>query len=432
MLSVIFLCFVVYQVHAADDNWCDADMKVVCQTTFRSWEAALKGAEIAILGSVNLYYEASEHILAGYYFLPGIAEHDRSNPALRESGVREFICEKRQFVSNTLQRCLKKIEEALDGKADVQTSRPMLCRKLTKDIARSKFSLGGETRKWSVVTRQDIKKFALAERVFLVFRGESEVLVGQRCAKDEVLPSSDDSLFYFQHQPFFALPTTLSEDIPSPEDILSPSCGCCYNFGVVYFSSKSQRSAALFNAPLRELCIIYRWDGAAIKEEMVFFDILKTVMLNGCFLKNKTKSTANVDVLRQPYVRDVACRRQEFTDVFLDMLLKKVQLFLQEEDITFQAAHDFWRGLRQEELACPDAKKIVWSIISQEDLRRTLDEGASQEVVMLLLQGERAALQGRFVPKDYVVADEVARSLFDVLCEQKIKQFREKGKEINA
>lgn len=423
---IVFLCLFVCGAQAAHNGWHDADMKIVYHVPLLgSWEAALKGREIAFDATdegFTLYDVASEQILQGYYFLPKVEEKYRRNPELRKPGVREFICETKQFSSQRLQRCLEKIEEALEGPKDIPTQRSLLCKKLTKNVAKAKMLQKGKAHKWSVVPLSAIRNVEFAERVCLVFRDECDALIGWPCRHDETLYSVAPSLLYLHHHSVvLTLPPVLNESIPEPEDLLSSRCCSRYNLGIVHFAPEGKRSAALINASEIKSSIKYPWDAT-----MPLFEALKTEILHGYFLKRNSNAKVDVSVVRQPHARKAACGEREFTDMFFDILLKQVGSLLKNGAVTFQGGHEFWRGLQAEQCVCPKAQKFAWSTILQKDLPRKLEE--NRNIVLLLLQGEEAALQGRFVPKGRIIGDEIALSLFDILCAQKVKEFNKKKK----
>lgn len=396
MVYILLLFLFVCCGQAADNVWGDADMQVVYRSGLaRSWSAGLKGEDIP-LADITLRNSAFNQIVRGYCFAPKIEEIDRSYPDLRKNGVRQFICERKPFLSQELEQCLEKVVDVLEEDKDIPVPKPIFWNQLTGDLAKERLLPAGKTHKWSVVEAQSVKGMSTADRVYFVFRGESEALMGVPCSKKTSIPL-ERSLLHFTEsvQP----ETTSVESIPTPEELLKSYCGSRYNLGIVYFQKKNARSAALVNASSLTSTVTYKWGGDSVqKEKQDTFEAIKLEILRGVYPTRKTSAKKDMAVLKEPRVLKYIDQKGDFTSAFLDNFLLSVGPFLQKKENTLCEPHPFWRGLTEEQCAniCPAHKKIEWTFITKEDLLRQLDS-ARQGTVLLILQGG-IALKGLPVP----------------------------------
>ena len=424
MIYILCLCLLWCNAQATDDSWLGSDVKVVCRSgIFKSWGASFKGDDILVDGE-SLSKIGLDHVLQGYNF-PEMKAPE-GHPELLKSGVRQFICDKKPFFSEKLEKCLDEVVDALRQKKDIETYRNLSWDKLTADVAHQNFHQEGKAHMWSVVSWKKVTSLSSDNRVYLMFRGEDDALMGVLRPKNISEPVGR-SLLSLRASTVDYPPLPTQDRVPIPEELIQPNCGSRYNVGIIYFPQKDP-CAALIDGSLIDISRQYTWHKNFMADDRrSVFEILQEEMLAGFSLKRKSKAAKDINVLRQPHVRKHACVTHKFTSRAFERTLFAIEQFLQDADVTLQG-HAFWRNLTEnmcsEMLSARSemfVERLVWSILSPKELEDQLYGFASKGTVLVLLRGEGVALKGR--PNNVFIREQ--KSLLDLVNQKKIRERKQ-------
>ena len=421
---------------AAMDDWGDGDIMIISrQGVGRTFQACFKGKEVVVEGasesgsSSNLYDEASEQVLAGYSFLPGIEESEMQDPSLYKSGVRQFICEKQPFSSKNLQKCLEGIEQALQNDQAVSVIRPVFWRNLTADVAKERFYSQGKQWQWSVVEKDEMTlAIFCGASLQIIFRGESDVLEGVLRDRDKTVLDKKPSLLDLKQAP--PCPVSLQGlrisdcgDIPeTPEDFFNPE-KCrpfILNCGIQYFPGDGSQRGLLFHGDTLYIrkSTAYDWKKDCEPVEAVT-DVLRMIFLQGYCLKHESCAEKNLQVLARPSVREVACECKPFLSPEAEWLLRNLGEY--EKNARYKPTKNAWGGLSYQELASvfSTPRTPVWSLLGKEGLQAMMQQKYAYPRIVVFLDGERVALCGTLDQESPGFEDRA--TLFSLVCEESLQ-----------
>ena len=415
---------------AAMGDWRDGDILIIAQKgRERTAQACFKGKEVMVEGasesgaSSNLYDVASEQLLAGYSFLPGI---EKSRPSLYKSGVRQFICEKQPFSSKNLQKCLECIERALQKRQTVYVRKPIFWRNLTADMAKEYFYSEGKQWQWSVVEKGDM--MPAGDSLQIMFRGETDVLEGVLRDQDKTVLDKKPSLLDLKQAPpprpvrMQGL-RLLDRDIPeTPADFFNTErYPYVLNCGILYFPGDGSQKGLLFQGDhLRLKMSIYGWYEDSLRRDTVT-DVLRMIFLKGYCLKHESCAKKNLQVLTMPSVREVACERvQAFLASEAEGVLKSLGEY-RKNDI-HRSTDNAWDGLHYEELSSvfSTPRNPVWSLLDEKGLQDMTQQKYAYPRIVVFLDGENVALCGTLDQEPPVLEERV--TLFDLACKAEQQQ----------
>ena len=395
---------------SAEQDWRYGDMRIEYHRKFsRCAAVSIKGRAVMMPGADQegqrtLYDTASECLLEGYYFLPGILGNDRYDPALRKQRVREFICAKQSFFSEMLQRCLLQVADGLDAGGSAYCSADPLKKLLTADAIRKHVCPRGTARRWSVVARESVKKHMFEDKVFLLFQGEDDALEGVLCAEEQS-EEKHPSLLDMKNVPQPQVPLQIILKTPPSVEELIATHGYAggYNLGIIYFTQAGEQHRALTNMSCIFTEVEYLSGENVYVESLSLLSFVKMQILKGYSLKQDARPSAepslvDIEVMQQkPCVRQVACDRQVFESNFLCSFLKDSKNILMNAKYTLRENHPFWGGLCAQDCEeCGQNKKFEWSILEQCELENVLSvEAVCAGTVLFLPKGETIALCGK-------------------------------------
>ena len=202
---------------------------------------------------------------------------------------------------------------------------------------------------------------------------------------------------------------------PGIGELFNQRCSSGCNLGVIYFPSSGGQRGIVMDVSGLWTTVRYSWQYGDFDESMSLLDALKTQMLRGYILKESQGFCVEDNaVLRQPYMRQSACRRTRFLCEFLRTVLKDLLLPQLTAGSVFHGVQGSLQRLQgQDCVESGSYLNVAWSILEQEELEGGVcARNTPQGTTIFLLKGETVALCGTPLDLEEEIVP-VGKSLFD-------------------